>query len=368
MKDKIKIVLYCLLVTCVHSSRAGDSIFINSFELTEHKNIFFSGHSLMDNPYADYLESISVSLNKTVNWNQQIGLGSPIRVRTSGSALPPNNWQGYLLGKNKVGFDMNVIQELSNPATIGVNAQYDFLIITERHDLFDTILWEYTNSLLRHYHDRLLAGNANAKTLFFHSWLPIDANNPNAWVAHESLMVQAWECVAEKVNLTLLNDGLQTNISVLPAGLALTNLVTRILSNQVPGFVGSNASKINQLFDDDVHLNAEGIFYMAAVSYATIFNESPVGAQIPPEIDVSTGQALLQIAWENVSQYRNNYDQKTMAQCRAVIENQICASYYNFTNRPTQIANCQTWIANNSSWQINPFNWPDPNLIQWSFP
>ncbi len=368
MKKKNTILGAVAFLAALTVSQAGnDIIFANDFEPIG-KNVFISGHSLMDNPYAEDIALMAAAHNFAYNWNQQIGIGSPIRVRTSGNASPPNNWQGYHQGKNRDTFDMDVVAELANPSTIGNNNKYDALLITERHDLFDTILWEYTNSLLRHYHDRLLTANPQAETLFYHSWLPILASEPQVWIDEENLMQNVWECVAEKVNLTLLSDGLAAHVRVVPAGTALTDLLTRILNDEVPGFSGTDLQKIDQLFDDDVHLNRAGIFYMAAVSYATLFKSSPVGTPIPVDIDTATGNALLQIAWDNVSPYLSNYTPKTMSQCRSIIENQICDSYYNFTDRPEQIANCKIWISNNSTWQTNPFNWPDANLITWGAP
>jgi hypothetical protein len=370
----MKLIHCLLLILLTPSVLAGDNaIFANGFEMnlaqSNPKNIFISGHSLMDNPYADFLESISVDKGVTgYRWNQQNGIGSPIRVRTSGNNLPPNNWQGYHQGKNRDGVDMDVIAELRSPMTIGIGNLYDVLLITERHDLMDTIFFEFTSSLLRHYHDRMLEGNLNAKTLFYQSWLFIDPNNPQEWIDHETLMVNAWECVAEKVNLTLESDALNKTVSVVPAGLALSNLLTRILNNEVTGFTGTDLDKIDQLFDDNVHLNAEGVFYMAAVSYSSVYGTSPVGATIPVGINIATGEDLLQIAWENVNNYRQNYQVKTMSQCRDVMANQVCGSYYNFQGRPEQINSCIQGMNNTSTFLYNPFNWPDPDLIVWPVP
>ncbi len=369
-----KILFTLLLLSVMTNPLAGsDDVFMNGFEvfvpITTNKNVFISGHSLMDNPYADYLESISIDKGVTdYRWNQQNGIGSPIRVRTSGNNLPPNNWQGYHRGKNRDTFDMDVIAELRNPMTIGAGNLYDVLLITERHDLMGTIFFEYTNSLLRHYHDRMLEGNSNAKTLFYQSWLFIDPNNPQVWIDHETLMINAWECVAEKVNLTLEADALNKTVSVIPAGLALSDLLTRILNNEVAGFTGTDLDKIDQLFDDNVHLNAEGVFYMAAVSYVSIYGTSPVGATIPVGINTATGENLLQIAWENVNNYRQNYQVKTMAACRDVMANQVCDSYYNFQGRPEQINSCIQRMNNTSTFLYNPFNWPDADLVVWPAP
>ncbi|MCF6289183.1 MAG: hypothetical protein L3J53_08130, partial [Proteobacteria bacterium] len=107
-----KILFTLLLLSVTTNSFAGsDDIFMNGFEvfipITTNKNIFISGHSLIDNPFAEFLEGISTDKGITYNWNQQIGIGSPIRVRTSGNSSPPNNWQGYNTGKNRDSFDMD---------------------------------------------------------------------------------------------------------------------------------------------------------------------------------------------------------------------------------------------------------------------
>ncbi len=367
-----KFILFFSLLVVLTSFAAPGDIFKDDFEnfvpLVTSKNVFLTGHSLLDDPLADYLQSISTDKGIAYQWNEQNIVGSPIRYRTSGTVSPPNNWQGYSTGKNRDTFDMDIIAELANPATIGAGNTYDALIITESHNIIDAIIWEYTNSLLRHYHNRLLTGNPNGKTYFYHSWLDIDPNNPQVWIDHETLMVGAWECIAEKVNLTLEADGLPKAVSVIPAGLALTQLLTRILNNEVSGFSGTDLAKIDQLFDDNVHLNAEGIFYMAAVSYVSLYGTSPTGVTIPSGINPATGADLLQIAWEVVNNYQQNYTVKTMSQCRNLFVTQICSSYYTFDGRPAEVAGCEDWMSTNTNNYYNPFTWPDAGLIVWPDP
>jgi len=330
-------------------------------------NAFISGHSLMDNPYADYLESISTSLGVQYHWNQQIGIGSPIRVRTSGNQLPPNNWLGYHLGKNRDTFDMDVIAELATPTTIGSNELYDALLITDRHDILDVIRWEYTNSLLHHYHNRLLTGNPEAETYLYHSWLNIDPNDPQDWIGFETLMLNAWECVADKVNLTLQSESKTQGINVIPAGWALAHLLQHILDDEVPGFSGSDTQKVNDLFSDTVHLNEAGVYYLAALSYAIVNQRSPEGADIPAIIQNSTGVVLQQLAWQYAQQYRSNYRPKSMASCQQIMADQVCPRYFNFTDRPGEGTYCAVWI-NGDSFSPAPFIWPDPNLVVWPDP
>jgi len=363
----IKLFLLLIFTPLCFAGDVNDLIFKNDFELVK-KRIFISGHSLMDNPYADYLQSISTDKGLDYNWNQQIGIGSPIRVRTSGATLPDTNlWTGYLTGKNRDTFDMNIISELANPMTIGDGELYDSLVITERHDILDTIMWEYSNSLLRHYHNRLLTGNPHGRTYFYQSWWNIDLSNPQEWIDHTNLEVKAYECIAQKVNLTLANDALPQVISVIPAGTALAYLAQEILNDNVPGFVGTDFEKLDLLFNDNVHLNIEGVFYMSAVTYATLLGKSPVGADIPAGISNDTGQALLQIAWDSVQNYQSNFTAPSMTACRNIIETQLCPSYWSIHDQTENTAFCQAWITDDN-FLYNPFHWPDPNLLEWPDP
>src|ERR1700752_3843257 len=61
-------------------------------------SFFISGHSLTDNPYADYLVHITKSLGVSSEYNQQIVIGSPLRVRTRGNDPNSKDFPGYQLG------------------------------------------------------------------------------------------------------------------------------------------------------------------------------------------------------------------------------------------------------------------------------
>lgn len=355
-----------LIIGKFADAQQWDVVYKSNFEPFKN-NAFISGHSLMDNPFPDYLELISESLNVEYQWNQQNGIGSPIRVRTSGNQMPPNNWTGYHTGKNRDTFDMDVIAELASPSTIGTNEIYNALLITERHDILDVIRWEYTNSLLHHFHNRLLSGNELGETYLYHSWLDIDPNNPQDWIGFETLMLNAWECVADKVNLVLENENKTQAINVIPAGWALANLLQHILDDEVPGFSGTDDEKIDDLFNDHVHLNIEGIYYVAAVSFAVVNKRSPEGASLPTEISPATGIVLQQLAWQYSQQYLSSYRPKSMSTCSQIMAEQVCSRYFKFTNRPEQVQSCIDWMSD-TGFSPNPFRWPDPDLITWPDP
>ncbi|HZH13965.1 MAG TPA: hypothetical protein VE057_06360 [Archangium sp.] len=322
--------------------------------------IFFSGHSLLDNPMPDDVESIAKSKGKDILWNQQNIIGSPLRVRTWGNG----GWAGYSQGKNRAGYNMDVVQELLSPRTLNPGDQYDTLLITERHDILGTIEWENTVGYLRHYHDRLIDGNPRGVTYFYHTWLDIDKANPDQWINYEKNALTAWECVSSKVNLTLQAEGRGDRVVTLPGGAALVDLVERILANQVPGISGTTAQKLDMIFSDNVHLTPLGVYYLAAVHHASVFRDSPAGAAGPSGANAATVQALQSIAWNFVSTYyaRPDAGTRTMEDCRTRIPRDVCPGFWALRGSPGNTAGCQRYFGNASPGPNgNPFVWPDPN-------
>lgn len=333
--------------------------------------VFVSGHSLTDNPLVDHLALIADSQGLDFDYNQQIGIGSPIRVRTLGHSWNNPDWPGYRDGKNKQGEDMDIIAEFLNPQTIGPGERYDTLVITERHDILGTIQWEDTAGLLRHYHDRLIDGNPDAETLLYHSWLDINKSSPQQWIDHEKGALTAWECVASKVNHTLEADGRSDRIRTLPVGAALVSLVERVLAGEVAGISGDTPQRMNALFNDNVHLTPTGVYFAALVTHAAVFRSSPVGAAVPGGVDAATAADLQQIAWDFVRDYYTAEDVgvRTMESCREDIAGSVCGTFWTLLGQPQNVQGCTNHFSNpDTNNGENPFKWPDPGLVPWPAP
>lgn len=349
------------------SSETGDTP-VDGWTPRSYARVFVSGHSLTDNPLVDHMQLIADSLARDFDYNQQIGIGSPIRVRTLGDSWDNTDWPGYRDGKNKNGDDMDIIAELLSPQTLGPGEQYDTLVITERHDVLGTIQWEDTSGLLRHYHDRLIAGNPDGETLLYHSWLDVDKDAPQPWIDHEKAALAAWECVASKVNHTLEADGRSDRVRTLPVGAALVELVERALADEVAGITGGTHEKLDRLFNDNVHLTPTGVYFAALVTHAAVYRDSPVGAAAPPQVDPATAADLQQIAWDFVRGYyeADGVGVRTMAACREVVADEVCGTFWTLLDQPGNIGGCQSFFGSDAG--DNPFRWPDPNLVLWPDP
>ncbi len=322
--------------------------------------IFFSGHSLLDNPLPDFVEGIARSRGKSVNWNQQNVIGSPLRVRTWGNG----DWAGYSMGKNREGQNMNVLAELRAPRTLGEGERYDTLVVTDRHDIPGVLQWENTVGYLRHFHDRMVEANPAAVTYLYATWLDVDKNDPSGFITYEREALGAWECAASKVNLTLEAEGRADRVVTMPGSTALASLVERIAANEVPGLEGGLPQRLSAIFSDNVHLTPLGAHFMAAVQYASIYRSSPVGAPGPEGANPQTVAALQTIAWDVVRGYYALPDagRREMADCRALMQD-VCRSFWTRQERADQIGTCQRHFAATSPQSNpNPFVWPDPSF------
>jgi hypothetical protein len=310
--------------------------------------VFYSGHSLLDNPLPDWVESIAASRGDSVGWDEQIVLGSPIRVRTKGEDPEAAGFPGYQLGKGKNG-GIDVLRELRSPTQLAPGEKYERLVITERTDLLGTIKWENTTGYLRHFHDRLIEQNASAGSLLYECWPEIDKQDPSAWLAYVERELFGWECVAAQVNDSLSSAGRADRVEVLPGGIALSALVKLALAGGVPGVVGTPEQRLGAIFADDVHLTPLGVYLLAALHYAALFGKTPVGAAGAPGVSAEALPILQRIAWDTLSSYRARAQRAPLlAECRTRIANELCPAYHRFHGKPENIAQCKSWASPDS--------------------
>lgn len=307
--------------------------------------VFISGHSLADNPLGDHLLLIAHSLigSNAAKYNEQIELGSPIRYRTEAQG----DFSGYSRGKNREGSGMNVISELRNPQTLGGD-RYDTLVIGERHDLLGALQYENTVRHLRHFHERLIEGNAAGRTYFYETWYDINNKaDPRGWIAHERAASPAWQCVAARINTSLAAEGRGDRITPLPVGAALADLVERATQGHVAGITGSSTTDtVNRLFSDDVHLTTTGMYYAALLTYAAVYQRSPVGAAVPSGVSAEAAQSLQSQAWNYVSDFYANYNPPSLDACRTQVAQNFCLTYWNYRGNAGNAVSCAlTFLA-----------------------
>ncbi len=219
------------------------------------RSVLFSGHSLININSPSYFARLSERDGRPVRYQLQMGIGSPLSVRL---ACPRSGQQAE---GNPISFD--VMTELRTPGA------YDTLVLTERHDIVTTILYESTTSMTRRYRDAIRDGNPAARTFLFESWYTIDSGNPAAFRARQERELVLWQCVASKVNES---RGELAPMLVVPAGQAVSELVGDVLGGRAVGF-----SDLSDVFLDDVHLTPEANYLIALIHYGVVHQRSPVG-------------------------------------------------------------------------------------------
>jgi hypothetical protein len=238
------------------------------------QRLFYSGHSLLDEPLPSAVAAIATSLGAPLAWERHTPFGSSMRDRAG-----------------------------TTPALSG----FDGLVVTEQHTLIGNLVWNDSVGQLRQLHERFIAANANGRTWFYASWLNLDDRaRPQRWIAYERAASPVWQCVVERVNAT--RSG--ARIDFLPAGALLAALVERVMRGDVPGL------RTEALFSDDVHLSPLGSYFVSLVVFATLFERSPAGAAVPPGLDVTVARALQPLAWTLVSEERAQRDTISPAACR----------------------------------------------------
>lgn len=302
------------------------------------QRMFISGHSLTDTPLPAYIAAIGSSLGQPLEWQQQVGIGSPIRWRTLGDApLEAGIWPGYGNGHNRSGTRSNVLREFQAKA----NDPYDILIVAEGNRVLAHMIWSETVRHLRHFHDRFIEHNPRGQTYLFEPWETIeDKNSPGPWVALERQATDVWGCAVERINVSLQHEGRGDRVKSLPLGAALADLVDKAAAGKIPDMGGGDAAAIvGRIFDDDVHLTAIGKYYVALVVHEFVTGTSPAGAWRPAGVTLAQADALQEIAWTFREGFVSSRKRRDLKACRSYMVDTFCDawnSYWSVASRTRQ--------------------------------
>lgn len=283
--------------------------------------VFVSGHSLTDLPMPTYLERIAASLGVPMEWDRQYMVGSAIKHRARGRGNE-TGWAGYSMGDNKTGRGLDVVHELrARP--------YDVLLITEQHGVIDSLLSHDAVRHLRHYHDRFIDGNARGRTFFYEPWLGIPGRTElRRWIDYERIAAPLWQCIVSRVNKSLEAEGRSDRIASLPVGLALAELMESAAQGAVEGVSGATPDEaIRRVFHDNVHLTPLGAYYAALVTFAGVFEKSPMGAWAPEGVSAVQAASLQRVAGAAVARMRAERKPLSPEACSTLLRGPFVGTY-----------------------------------------
>ena len=294
----------------VYRAFAGDAhmgefqTFAEPADVEAKRSLFVSGHSLTNRPMPDMLAGIAENAGMPIYWNMQYLAGSSIRARSIGMDGQPAG-AGFSAGTDRDGKALDVLAELRNPSTPD-GRSYELLLITEQHGLLDVLQWGDTIGVLRAYQDAFMAASPQGVSYFTVPWLSLsDRESPADWIAYERAAWPVWQCVVAGVNGALADDGRADRIHLVPASLALAELVAHLdAAPGDPNFEGLQGERlIDTLFTDQVHLTPLGNYFIAAVTFSAIYGKAIAGPP-PSSIDARRAAALASFADRFVQTHR----------------------------------------------------------------
>lgn len=299
----------------------------------DHVRAFYSGHSLSEG-IPEVVAQIARALGRRLDFEVQVMGYSLLRQRTKGEVPSASEWPGYRAGHNRRGAGLNVAEELQRPQRLARGDKYDVLVVTERHDLPAIARAERTAFYLTEMAKHLVAGNADAEVLLYHSWLHVNPDAPWPWIDYERAVGPMWECLASRANLDLPPRADGPRVRVLPGGTALAEMAAALWEGKVPGVTAdAPGARVRLLFSDRVHMSDIGRYYMALVHYAVLFGRSPEGAPIPARTPPEMGRYMQTLAWQFAVSYgqgANTAVRRDMATCRTLMQEDVCPAYVAF--------------------------------------
>jgi hypothetical protein len=152
----------------------------------------------------------------------------------------------------------------------------DVLVLTEAVPLAEQITWNDTVGQIAAYGSLARAANPETRIYLYETWASLksgpgtviagDAGAGVTW--RERILADApiWRDLAVKASLQIGGAPVQ----IIPTGQALLLLDTAIAAGDVPGL-----DDIEDVFADDIHPNARGLYFLALVHAAAISGKNP---------------------------------------------------------------------------------------------
>lgn len=221
-------------------------------------SVVMVGHSLFGTTGPDMLDAALGATSDRVQVQAQIINGAPLRY----------SWER---SDEAQGIDARTVLPQGTTSD---------LILTEAIPLANHLQWSETEVYAQAFAGLALSGNADARVFVQETWHSLKSGTGEAvqyddgagiaWRARLTGDLAAWEGI-----VTLLRAGqpeADTRIQLIPAGQALARLDDEIAAGTVPGL-----GAISDVFDDDIHLNARGHYFVSMVQYAVLTGADPEG-------------------------------------------------------------------------------------------
>jgi hypothetical protein len=267
-----------------------------------YQKVAYIGHSLIPQHFPDMVGDIARSLQGITH----IGISQSIPGTGIGgnwifcraSTIPPTQWPGLEFACDEIA---------QSPA----NAPFTAMMLTDTNNPiippWDANDLKTTPADFEKFLDVLLTKNPGGRSYYFTQW---ESLGGNTWTpAGLAAEVAYFEKVVLRVEeLAFSLRGRSVDVTVVPANLALQELLQQMNAGTFAGEL-----TLSDIFEDSVHMNNIGDYYLACVVFASIYERSPVGAtglthdrfgREMTNLPGGTALKLQQLAWNVVAGYR----------------------------------------------------------------
>lgn len=251
-----KITLYlfvCFFIGLAHTQNTATHLPVR---------VFYLGHSL-----TDYLPEMIDSLAdpQSFDWAFQSIPGAPLRWQ----------WQRMLADDFESYHPHSVA--FYHPEYGLPSGKYTVLVLTEsvpRHQGNSDESHDY----MRRFLEYALSYNPDIQVYIYEVWHCIKSGTPTAcaydldssdWRQRLDDDLNMWESFVARLNEQVKPAN---PVCLIPAGQALAHLYDAIEAGQVP-----QLSKLEDIFEDDIHLNDLGRYFIATLHYGMLLRQNPVG-------------------------------------------------------------------------------------------
>ena len=150
------------------------------------------------------------------------------------------------------------------------SGDYDALILTEMVEIKDAIRYFASGDYLHRFARAAWDANPATRVFLYETWHRL--NDDEGWMMRlERDLPTYWE--GEILQRALAHPGMARPIHLIPAGQVMARLVTEIeRTGGAPGLTSRQ-----DLFSDEIHLNDQGLYLIALVHYAVLYQRDPAG-------------------------------------------------------------------------------------------
>lgn len=255
--------------------------------------VLFIGHSLIATDIPEIVENFGESQRIAAEVDFHIINGAPIK----------HNWE-----------NSHEAQGTDARAALA-RGGYDAVVLTEAVPLRNHLQWSGTSEFARKFHQLALSKNPSTQFFIYETWHSLNSGTGTTvqwddlghipWRERLDMDLPLWEGIVQDLNAAKPRSA--SPVQLVPVGQAFARLYDEVAQGRVP-----KVQSIKAFFDDDIHTNDLGDYFVSLVHYATVYGGDPrtvpnvVAASWdrPVRVRPETAKALKRIAYETVRGYQ----------------------------------------------------------------